>query len=457
MLQYKKNKNTDQLKHLEHILDASNLQNYIPIYTLFFELNETNWNSINLDHPIIKDVFMKDDVLFYNDQPIFFKFSPLLDPLKYLVGVYDSYDFTLPTLTTSPHIKLSDTNNSSYIDGFFTYLSGKTLDQGFVHGIQFLGSYLGIKHKFHYNIEDDLDHLEDSEYFHKHRGKLFELDREFSFSNSAKYKQPLVVSDEVIELELDSLEDTESSTSSMSDHGMNLHAIIHKFPVHFIAMERYEDTLDSLLCDITPEELTSALMQIIMTLILYQKVFKFTHNDLHTNNVMWTPTDHEYLYYKYNEKYYKVPTFGKLYKIIDFGRAIYTFQNKLFVSDSFHSDGDAATQYNTEPYFNAEEPRVDPNYSFDLCRLACSIIEGVVDTEGIYSVIHEWCLDDEGLSVMETPEGFERYPDFELYRMIALSVHNHTPQLQLDRPLFKQYESTLHEQTMDLDTFKLLN
>jgi hypothetical protein len=455
MLQYRKNKNTDQLLHLEKVLNASHLQNYIPLYTLFFELNETNWNSINLDHPILKDIVSKDDVLYCNDEPVFFKFSPLLDPLKYLIGAYESYDYTLPTLTTTPNPKFADTNNSSYVDGFFTYLSGKTLDRGFLHGIQFFGSYLGIKHDFHYNIEDDLEHVEDSEFFHKQRGKLFELNREFSFSNSTKYKQPLVVSDEVIELELDSLEDCDDTASySMSDNGMNLHAIIHKFPVHFIAMEKYEDTLDSLLCDISPDELNSALMQIIMTLILYQKVFKFTHNDLHTNNVMWTPTEHEYLHYRFHGKYYKVPTFGKIYKIIDFGRSIYTFQNKLFVSDSFHPDGDAATQYNTEPYFNKEEPRVDPNYSFDLCRLACSIIEGIDDKDGIYSVVNDWCLDDEGLSVMETPEGFERYPDFELYRMIALSVHKHTPQVQLERPEFKKYECDVAKNVMDIDMYE---
>ena len=30
----------------------------------------------------------------------------------------------------------------------------------------------------------------------------------------------------------------------------------------------------------------------------------------------------EFLYYKINNKYFKVPTYGKIFKIIDFGRAI---------------------------------------------------------------------------------------------------------------------------------------
>ena len=60
----------------------------------------------------------------------------------------------------------------------------------------------------------------------------------------------------------------------------------------------------------------------------------------------------ERLYYQYNEKIYKIPTFGKIFKLIDFGRAIYKFENHVFCSDSFAPGDDAATQYNFEPYYN---------------------------------------------------------------------------------------------------------
>ena len=72
-------------------------------------------------------------------------------------------------------------------------------------------------------------------------------------------------------------------------------------------------------------------------------MFDLTHNDLHTNNVMFKKTDKMYLYYRYQDKFYKVPTFGRIYKIIDFGRAIYKFQGKRICSYSFHKKGDAAT------------------------------------------------------------------------------------------------------------------
>jgi len=441
MLRYRKN-NNEKLFDTMQSVGMTQLQNYIPLYNRFFKLNQTNWNSISLDHPPLS-LSIRDETLWHRKTPVFLKYSPLLDPLKYLTGSYADYDYSLPTLTHSPHPKLSEMNNSSYVDAFFTFLSGELLHRGFVHGVNFYGSYLGIKTDFIYNIEDELEHLEDSDYFHENRDKLFKLSREFSFSDSRKNKQCLVVSDEPVELVLDSLEDTESEPDSLySDSGLNLHVLIGRFPVQVIAMEKYTDTLDSLLEDITPEELTSALMQVIMTLLAYQKAYQFTHNDLHTNNIMYIETDIPFLYYTYKNVHYKVPTYGKLFKIIDFGRSIYTFQHRRFVSDSFQQEGDAATQYNMEPFFDCASPAIPPNYSFDLCRLACCILENETDDGDIYDVVEEWCKDDKGVSVLFTPSGEERYPDFELYRMISRTVHAHTPEAQLKRPIFAAFQTT---------------
>ena len=32
-----------------------------------------------------------------------------------------------------------------------------------------------------------------------------------------------------------------------------------------------------------------------------------------------------------------------------------------------------------EPYFNENKPRLEPNYSFDLCRLGCSLFDYFID------------------------------------------------------------------------------
>ena len=38
----------------------------------------------------------------------------------------------------------------------------------------------------------------------------------------------------------------------------------------------------------------SILFQVIMILLIYQKMFQFTHNDLHTNNIMYVETEEEF-------------------------------------------------------------------------------------------------------------------------------------------------------------------
>ena len=232
-----------------------------------------------------------------------------------------------------------------------------------------------------------------------------------------------------------------------------LWATIKNFPVSAIMLEKCDNTLDSLMMqekEMTENEWRSALMQIIMTLITYQKLFGFTHNDLHTNNVMFIYTEKEYLYYRFNNKYYRVPTYNRVFKIIDFGRAIYKYKSKVICSDSFSMTGDAATQYNCEPYFNDKKPRLEPNFSFDLCRLGCSIFDYFIDDmssvaaickkEPLAKLIVEWVTDDQNRNILYKANGEERYPDFKLYKMIARNVHNHTPHAQLSKPIFADYE-----------------
>jgi hypothetical protein len=582
-IHYEKRKNSELFKSLqkEDLTSLSELQNYIPIYKRFFLLNETNYNSMNLNN----DWFLtgvksgvSDNKNLYNctiqnietsktnKRRVFFKMAPLLDPFKYLIGKYNINDPTLlklPKLTSeigNVHPKLLDNNNSAYIDGFFSFLSSKLIyNYDFINGVDYYGSFLGIKNDFKLNIVDDLDYLCKSDFFNKYKNVKFQVE-DYSFlyeQDKPEAKPPIKIDNnlsnkstlsiksidntifedifssdnQISHITLDDLKEnnieliditncesfnskemrtttikSSSTCSSRTSHTSNgegskgscnncenvleengekgkeketdndtvdennednwtddnssssesceeqqIFATILEFPVQVICMENCEDTFDNLIMtsELKHGEWFSALFQIIMILITYQKAFSFTHNDLHTNNVMYNSTDVKYVYYCYKKTYYKVPTYGRIFKIIDFGRAIYKFEGKMFCSDSYQPGGDACTQYNTDPYFNEKKPRLEPNYSFDLCRLACSIFDYVIDDldettdldscEPIVKLIYEWCLDDNGINILYKNNGVERYPDFKLYKMIARCVHHHTPQAQLEREDFKVY------------------
>ena len=248
-------------------------------------------------------------------------------------------------------------------------------------------------------------------------------------------------------------EDDDEEDEGEDEEEEVLNAIIYDFPVEVIALERCSKTLDHLMVKdaLSDEEWEAALMQVVMTLATYQKVFAFTHNDLHTNNIMYIETDKKFIYYCFNNKYYKVPTYGRIFKIIDFGRSIYTFNTKFICSDSFHRSGDAATQYNCEPYFNDKKPLVEPNYSFDLCRLGCSLFDFFIDDidnveaeckkSRLTNLVVDWITDDNGRNILYKKSGVDRYPDFKLYKMIARTVHDKVPSQQLIKhTVFTQFE-----------------
>ena len=518
--------NEDDTENKYNPFFVQSFQNYNPIYQLFFKMSENSYNEITWNHKYsivdmtsIKDSETDDEI----SKEVFIKNSPLLDPIKYMVGKYDIEDDklrTLPKMNSTieeSNYKLISTNNSSYVDNFFSFLSSKLLHEHSVENcIDYYGSFLAVQDKFKMNITDDFEYLHDSNYFLENLNKHFCITKhdflsQFMSNNSRRNRNKLNISNTDINGELDTIdisddleiielnenetgqleevyakeekedsdytvseeesdeeeedEDDEDDEESDDDDStvelnMEVHAYINNFPIQMICLEKCDGLFDSLLEqeELSVDEASAALMQIIMILLIYQKVFHFTHNDLHTNNIMYMNTTKEFLYYKYNNKLYKVPTYGKIYKLIDFGRSIYKFKGKIFCSDSFAPGGDASTQYNCEPFFNENKPKIEPNYSFDLCRLGCSIYDFIIDEEEyddmneFQQTIYRWCLDDNDLSILYKKNGAERYPDFKLYKMIARTVHKHTPQNQLEYPFFSQYEFNENVDTvMDID------
>ena len=547
---YNKNKNNLLFNALEKESngDFECLQNYIPIYSKFFNINNTNWNNINLNHTYqihtINKFLKTNNYIIKTTNNVnlhsFFKVVPLIDPIKYMTGKYKDISenklFILPSLSNNSLSKINKSNNTAYIDGFFSFLLSKLLyTHTFIHGTDFYGSFLGLKNNLQINVADDMEYLQESEYFLKNNNTVFTMDNDFHIElmnyDSRKYKKKLQFSsnntsltiedinnglyadmfntqkittnmvdisnalifdnfikkntsnkhittdssscssrssitscsstktdeescnnNESTDTDDDTTENTSSSISMCSSLSEIVNVSIKKFPVNIICLEYLDATLDSYINekDIPLTEWKSIFIQIIMMLSTYQKMFDFTHNDLHTNNIMYKNTDKKFLLYHINNTYYKVPTFGKIYKIIDFGRAIYKYRGEVMCSDSYSNTGDASTQYNCEPYFNPNKPRIDPNKAFDICRLGCSLFDYFIDDiseinttkNPIAKKIIEWCTDNKGRNILYKKNGKERYPGFKLYKMIARTVHTHTPENQLNSTFFDCFKTT---------------
>jgi hypothetical protein len=148
--------------------------------------------------------------------------------------------------------------------------------------------------------------------------------------------------------------------------------------------------------------------------------------------------------------------------LIDFGRAIFRINKHQFFSDDFRPGNDAAEQFNFGDLYDPEEEDVPPNPSFDLSRFAVSVFEGIfpssppLKTKGsvlsqedglkmmetdskLYNMMWGWLLCDDGHNVLMEPDGKERYPDFELYKVITAEVHNAVPSQQVKKAVFDEF------------------
>ena len=95
------------------------LQQYNPIYSLFFELNHTNYNSISLNHKYyIQDLKTIVDLKTGNiiNKNVFVKFSPILDPIRYMIGKYEKIDkIQLPKIY-SENTEIIENENTNIIN-----------------------------------------------------------------------------------------------------------------------------------------------------------------------------------------------------------------------------------------------------------------------------------------------------------------------------------------------------
>ena len=453
--------------------------------------NKKFFGEIKNNNKKFSKIFKKD---------IFTKVNSILDPMCYMMGYYSKPEnIFIPTIKNKIKFdkytfkKVNTTNNTAYIDTFSTFILSKLVENNKTCAFPlYYNSFVGIKKNFYYNITEEYDSIKKTDWFYEGINKKkynihcfkknIDLNNDFEelddydseeypivnikCVNGDEYtNDPFVVDnnnnnlknelDDLIDIDIDSdIDNIYDSGDDYSQGSLDLndndymeeyYLEMKNVPVTLTFMEAFDNTLEDLCkTDVSEDELICHLFQICFGLSIAQKEYDFYHNDLHTANIMYNNTTDAYIYYKVQNIYFKIPSYGKIMKIIDFGRAIFTVNSKTYFSDVFEYDGEAYGQY-TYPVKDFSKKKVLPNKSFDLSRLSTTLLDDIpklnsdnTDMLNLKKLLIKWVTDKYGKDV-------RRYEEFDLYKIIARRMDNAIPIEQLSDDIFKKYIITKKE------------
>ena len=455
MIQYHKWSKKDMkslFQSIRNILDIKTLQFYMPYFSLYFYIHNTPLSHKIIDVKrkyYVKEITTIKNQKYYNsnlilegkvfdsgrntldDKEIFCKFIPILDPIH---CINNNYNLLKHNNTHTPSCynyntfsKINDINNSAYIDVLCSCLfSELVMAKKLPSFAIYYGEVNGIG-DYKYDISEEYDDLRIDKCFSQNLGKTYTLD--------------MFVSSSEEECEEDN--DTSDEEVSQSNYNDDYIVKLEKIPLQLLFIEKLEGTLEDYLFDenFDNDVLVSCLYQISFALHYLQIYYEFTHNDLHINNVMYSSTTLKYVYYLFDDKYYRVPTFGKIFKIIDFGRSIFRYKNKVYMNDVFSKNSEAWGQYKypSQIKFMINDSDLDgtsPNYNFDLCRLSMTILDELDQSKlktDLYKFLRLLSTDKNGDNFCDMPD------DFSLYINISKNAVNSLPKDALSNKIFKRY------------------
>lgn len=493
----------------------NNLNASIPPLKLLFDVRESN--NITFDNPYkIEDIEILNNITIKGNSIInvthkgkkqklecYLKVTHLIDPVQNIKG-------------EASMERINNPMNQAYVESVASWMLGKLKYENICpHFNLFYGAFTATASKYNYNVTDEIEtHRMYNWFWSSIEKKLIDIYIEGDDEEQKKelYDEIMEKPDYCLDNETDQVEElniNSKETDSDSIHSLrtvsiseelsndidnsensennsddddeddedecNVFLTFKNFPVMMILTEKNTSTLDELLTNyeevganpgetLWEEKWCAWLFQVIAALCVAQTLFGFTHNDLHSNNIVWSETNELYLYYKMNNgTLFKVPTYGKIFKIIDFGRSIFSINNKTFISDDFDEGNDAATQYNFPPLsHDSDRTVVYPNPSFDLARLSISIFESIFpenpdekndgniisDEENriiketksdLFNILWLWLIDTDGKNILWDDDNNERFPDFELYVHIAEKCKNGIPKEQLYKKPFSNF------------------
>jgi hypothetical protein len=489
-----------KIQGLSEQWNVINMQPFFPPIECLFKtdrLDNVNQYGIKLNDPILSIHDNKALLSGGRSVEIHPKITMLLSPYKWIKGEFSNLNLPMPNeKAKSTHSKLQSYNNAGYVGSLLSILLSQSECQ---HFPSVYGAFTGTSKKHTINISDEYEEITERPWFSQNIGKTFNLKlaehtgTTIEYTRSARPNlelgEPIELEDipelvgivstnnELVEMkrvfEDDDIDNDDDSSSDVStsyifqiesvsssfaeecdfdeeeDDEPFAWAIFQDVPVQVTIMEKLDGTFyDLLKLHTEPEKHFAWIGQIIFALAYAQRNFAFTHNDLHGNNIMYIPTNKEFLYYLYNGNHYALPTYGYLLKIIDFDRGIGSVrlpgmkEPKTFMSDQFQASEEAGGQYNALPFYTNKHSIIKPNPSFDLVRLATSLFWDLFphgpkfdeyQQQPLFILFIKWMTLEDGSSVLffKNDPKIDRYIGFSLYKAIARYCKDAIPRKEI--------------------------
>ena len=423
------------------------------------------------------------------EKEVFIKSNPILDVLKFMEGDYEFNSLIPSNEGNITNKKINNPNNNAYMEIMGCYVANKLNCNNYTNIFpEYYGSFNGIAETYEHDISEDYNFINNDEWFIERNGKEFDLIFDNNLDDYEKlslenlerldYKKEKKNNDKVdieveeldesdLKIDLEEIykkENPEGNISQISDEensedlsdesnsdsdsngswstfdsnesvlAAEYWVKLKNIPIQVLCMESMEQTLTELEEEgLDEKQWLSILFQICFGLSAGQEHLGFIHNDLHSDNIMFKNIDEEFRYFRYQDVFFKVPTFGKELKIIDFARSIFKVKNHIYYSDVFEKNGDAGGQYGNPPSIFLKKKL---NFNFDLARLATTIIEFFDTDSPIFDLLLDWTkYNEEGIE-----KNFNQLEDsFSLYITITKYARNSLPKNQLLKEIFNLF------------------
>ena len=215
------------------------------------------------------------------------------------------------------------------------------------------------------------------------------------------------------EPELQSLDDNSKSIFYTDE---DVYLEVYDMPTYLLSVEKADMDIDTfkILPSLDGQILLSIVFQLFSAIISMYNLFGIKHNDLHLGNIMFSKTNKDFLYYKIDNSYYCVPTFGIEAKIIDWGRATYNFMDFKGKNTIFNIDGECYGQYRYNKLGSSKKSlELEHNKYSDIVMLAHNFLYDFKDIRNnrLGKFLKNIIIDNEGKMLNYTQFNWSIYRD----------------------------------------------